>query len=248
MKRRSTSIVLLVLLAVATLALLTACPKQEKGASTGPAETATQPQPVQPVSPPEAPAPPEEVAGDEAEPESLAGPEPEPEAPPTGAALNFDGYQSLTFGVSKADALANLPFNLRAEDGKAQSDFAVDGDEAYLFKVPYADFDLLEPVEEAKAESFGVVVGFWDGKFEHFTIITPRKHLGRMSWSNIITKFSDEYGPPAGVSPEEDGSVTMSWVDAKGRALSLMEPPPTDPDALYQITYESDTWLALFAQ
>ena len=245
MRRQWTVIALVALLAVVALALLTACPKQQRGASQGQVQTAPQPQPVQPVAPPEAVEPPDEAAP-EAAPE---GEESAPEAPSgASSAVTFDGFQGLVFGMTKVEALANLPFNLKVEDGMEQPDFAMDGDTAYLFKVPYSEYPLLEPIEDAKAKTFGIAVGFWNGKFEYFSIITTPKHLGRAGWGNLVAKFNSDYGPPAGVSADEDGSTTITWLDAKGRAVSLVEPPPTDPDATYQITYQSDTWLALFAQ
>ncbi len=227
MRINRTVMVALTLLVIVGLAILSACP--QKAPAPDENGVAARPKPVQPAKTPQAP--------------------PIEKATPAGpATASFDGFDSLVFGMAKAEALTSLPFDLGKDEGMVVPNFALNGDEAYLFKVPYSKYPLLQPNEEAKSENFGIAVGFWEGRFEYFSFIISPKHLERAGWERVIAKFNADYGPPADTSTEKDGTTTISWMDAKGRAVSLVESPMTDPDALYKITYQSDTWLALFTK
>src|SRR4030042_1894433 len=104
------------------------------------------------------------------------------------------------------------------------------------------------PIEKANpagpaTASFGGLDFFAFGWAKDKHLIICAKPLERAGWERVIAKFNADYGPPADTSTEKDGTTTISWMDAKGRAVSLVESPMTDPDALYKITYQSDTWL-----
>jgi len=247
MSRNWTATLVIVLLVLLGLTALSACPK--KGIRPGGGEAVTQPQPKAPARAPEAAKPPAEVPPETAAPkappeEQQAAPEAPPERVP---ATPIDGFESLTFGMSKSDALAHLPFNLKAEDAMQQADFARDGDEAYLFKVPYSEYPLLHPKADAKGENFRIAVGFWNGKFEYFTILVSPKHMDVGGWQETQGELAQKFGAPASVSAEE-GETTTNWMDAKGRAISVVQPLQPGPDDLYKIIFQSDTWMALFAE
>lgn len=255
MRRNWTIAAVLLLLAVIGLVLLCGCPK--KTVRPGGGEVLSKPAPTQPAEAPKALTPTEEAAPEEAAPEAAPeGEEAAPEAPEAAmppsplAPTPIDGFETLTFGMPKAKALASLPFGLKAEDAKQQPDFALDGDEAYLFKVPYSKYPLLTPKPEAKDENFGIAVGFWEGKFEYFTILISANHMDDAGWQKVNATLQRTYNIQPDVSMEggQTGEVTITWMDAKGRAVSLVAPVTPKPESIYKIVYQSDIWLAQFAQ
>lgn len=243
MRSNWTLAVALGLLVIVGLLALTACPR--KGIQPGGGEVMQQPAPApEPSRPPAEALPP--PTGEEAAPgETPAAPPEGPPGKPT--AVSIDGFESLVFGMTKDEALAKLPFGLTKDEGMEQPDFPIDGAVGYMFKVPYSKYPLLHPIESVKGENFGIAVIFWEGKFQCLSVMVSPKHVDPSTWQTTVAELSTKYGEPANVTAEKGEVVTM-WMDAKGRAVAATQVLVPQPDSYCRIDFQSDTWLAQFAE
>ena len=113
--------------------------------------------------------------------------------------------------------------------------------------VSYSKYPLLHPIESVKGENFGIAVIFWEGKFQCLSVMVSPKHVDPSTWQTTVAELSTKYGEPANVTAEKGEVVTM-WMDAKGRAVAATQVLVPQPDSYCRIDFQSDTWLAQFAE